>query len=70
VHAHSAKASKPSQKTKPEPQPQTVLKDPVDVVDGIPDRSPRRGRWILLILAAVFIAWMAFLIAVKILGAA
>ena len=50
--------------------PPTALSEPVDVVDGIPDRSRRRGGWVLMLLAAIFLAWMAFLIAVKILGSA
>ena len=41
----------------PAPPPQ-----PVDVVDGIPDRSSSRRSWKYLLLAAIFVFWMAFLI--------
>ncbi len=47
---------------------QTLLTEPVDVVDGIPDRAARRPKWLLIVLAVLFLAYMAFLIAVKILG--
>ena len=33
-----------------------------DVVDGIPDRSARSPVWAYLLLAAVFLAWLAFLV--------
>lgn len=59
-----------SKKHKPSPQPQKQpqgpsgpqLPPPVDVVDGIPDRSASRPRWKLLLLAAIFVVWLAFLI--------
>ena len=35
---------------------------PVDVVDGIPDRSRHRPRWKYVALAAVFLAWVAVLL--------
>jgi hypothetical protein len=42
--------------------------EPVDVVDGIPDRSPRPAWWKYAVLAAVLLAWVGFLIACEILG--
>lgn len=36
--------------------------EPVDVVDGIPDRSANCAAWKYLVLAIVFVAWIAFLI--------
>ena len=39
--------------------------DPVNQVDGIPDRSPRRPWWKYLLLVVVFLAWVAFLIYVQ-----
>ena len=36
--------------------------EPIDVVDGIPDRQAGRSRWKLLILAGIFVAWIAFLL--------
>lgn len=35
---------------------------PVNVVDGIPDRSPSPAAWKYVLLAGVFVAWVAFLI--------
>ena len=35
---------------------------PRDVIDGIPDRTSRGRMWKLLVLAAIFAAWMAFLV--------
>ncbi len=36
--------------------------DPVDVVDGIPDRSPNPAVWKYVTLAVIFAVWVAFLI--------
>ena len=36
--------------------------EPVNVVDGIPDRSERTPAWRYVVLAAVFLCWLAFLI--------
>lgn len=44
-------------KAKPVTPPQAK-----DVVDGIPDRSSRRSAWKYLLLAALFLAWIAFLV--------
>ena len=44
-------------KTKTAPPPQ-----PVDMHMGVPDASARRPRWVYWLIAAVFAAWMAFLI--------
>lgn len=41
---------------------------PVDVVDGIPDRSSKRGRWIYLLVAIIFCVWVAVLIYIQIAG--
>ena len=35
---------------------------PRDVVDGIPDRSSRRPAWKYIVLAAIFLGWLALLI--------
>jgi len=35
---------------------------PVNVVDGMPDRSERPRLWKYLLLAGVFAAWIGFLI--------
>lgn len=35
---------------------------PVDVTDGIPDRGGGRRTWLRVVLAAVFVGWLAFLV--------
>jgi hypothetical protein len=35
---------------------------PVDIVDGIPDRCEHAPKWKYILLAVVFVAWLAFLI--------
>lgn len=40
------------------PQP----RQPVDVVDGVPDRSSRPAAWRYIALAIIFLAWLGFLI--------
>jgi len=35
---------------------------PVDVVDGIPDCSARRSAWKYILIALVFLGWVAFLL--------
>lgn len=35
--------------------------DPVNVADGIPDRSENCRAWQYLVLGAVFAAWIAFM---------
>ena len=42
-----------------EPPP---IPEPRDVVDGIPDRAARRPVWKYVLLAVIFLAWMAFLV--------
>lgn len=42
---------------------------PVNVVDGIPDRSASPRRWKYLVIAAGFVAWVALLAACAIWGA-
>jgi hypothetical protein len=41
---------------------------PVDVVDGIPDRQARPAKWKYVLLAVVFLAWVAFLVYCQIAG--
>jgi hypothetical protein len=38
------------------------------MVDGIPDRSPRRPAWVLVLLALVFLAWVAVLVLIHLSG--
>ncbi len=35
---------------------------PVNVIDGIPDRSSRPAIWKYALLAVIFLAWVGFLI--------
>jgi hypothetical protein len=60
------KPSAPGRKKSQQPQAPLLL--PVDVVDGIPDRSASRPRWKLALLAMVFVAWLALLIWVALSG--
>ena len=41
---------------------------PVDVQDGIPDRSARRPAWRLVAIFAAFAAWVGFLIYCQLAG--
>ncbi|MDP7636237.1 MAG: hypothetical protein QF577_01685 [Phycisphaerae bacterium] len=36
--------------------------EPVDVVEGIPDRIAASSRWKIVLIVVVFAAWVAFLI--------
>ena len=59
---HGPRAGKPASAQAP-PVPA-----PVGVVDGIPDRTNRPARWKLALLAAIFLAWVAFLAIVALTG--
>ena len=50
-----------SKKAPPPPQA-APPPDPVDVVDGIPDRSAPQPAWKYAMLAAIMLGWMAFLL--------
>ena len=43
-------------------RPATAPQPPVDVVDGIPDRSAKPAAWKYVLLAIIFAVWMAVLI--------
>lgn len=47
---------------------QTHPTEPIDVIDGIPDRQAERPRWKLLTLAGVFLAWIAFMLYCQLAG--
>ena len=38
------------------------LPEPIDVVDGIPDRSSNPAVWKYLLIFLIFAAWVAFLV--------
>jgi len=42
--------------------------DPVNVIDGIPDRSQRGRKWKIVALLVVFVLWDAFLIYCQLTG--
>ena len=50
-------------------RPNTQAPEPVDVVNGIPDRSRRRPLWAYILLALIFLGWLAFLVTCRIAGA-
>jgi len=43
---------------------------PVDVVDGIPDRSPSSPAWKIALIVLIFAAWVAVLVYVQLAGRA
>ena len=47
----------------------TSIPEPVDVIDGVPDRSGKAHPWKYLAVAAVFLAWIGFLVLCGIIGA-
>ncbi|MHC4294868.1 MAG: hypothetical protein ACYSTL_04720 [Planctomycetota bacterium] len=57
-----------SEKTPDQLEEHSNPREPVNVIDGIPDRSPRAGRWKIVLIAAVFCAWVAFLVYCQIVG--
>jgi len=50
------------------PEAQGRVPEPVDVVDGIPDRAAHRPMWKWVLIAAAFLAWLAFLIYCQLAG--
>lgn len=57
--------TKQPQATEPAPQPtppRSRPPEPVDLVDGIPDRAARAPLWRYLLLAAIALAWGAVLV--------
>ena len=42
--------------------PREPAAEPVDLVEGIPDRAVRPALWKYVLIAAIFLAWLAFLI--------
>jgi len=57
-----------SKKSKLNPTAAPPPPEPVDVVDGIPDRSPTAPRWKLAVILLVFLAWVGFMLFVQIAG--
>ena len=55
-------------KSKPNPTAAPPLPEPVDVVDGIPDRSATVPRWKFAVILLVFMAWVGFMLIVQIVG--
>ena len=42
--------------------------EPIDVVDGIADRSPRPTWWKYVLLLLIFLVWIALLLVMKLAG--
>lgn len=42
--------------------------EPIDVLDGIPDRSPATAWWRYAVLLAIFLAWVALLVYIQTTG--
>ena len=53
--------SSKSEKDQPPPEP-------IDVVDGLPDRSANPALWKYLTLLGIFLAWVAILIYIQVAG--
>ena len=51
-----------------EPRPAAPPPEPVDRIDGVPDRTARAVWWKYAIIAAIFAAWVACLICIKVYG--
>ncbi len=67
----SRKTTKPAKDASSgEAKPAPAVPAPVDVADGIPDRAARPSWRRLLWVIAIFAAWLAFLIYVKVSGEA
>lgn len=56
--AAGAKPAKADNKADKRP----AVTNPVDVVDGIPDRSPRPATWKYILIGAIFAAWVGVLV--------
>ena len=52
-------ARKTRQKAAP---PRPPAPAPLDVVDGIPDRSAHPQLWKYILLAAIFVGWVVFMV--------
>ena len=50
------------------PKQEIEPSEPVDVADGIPDRSPARAKWKLVVIGLIFLAWVAVLVFIRIAG--
>lgn len=51
--------------TEPAKDPQAKTEEyrpPMDVVDGLADREAKPPRWKYILIAAIYMAWVAFLI--------
>jgi len=57
-----------SKQSKPNPTAAPPPPEPVNVVDGIPDRAPTSPRWKFVVILLVFLAWVGFMVFVQIAG--
>lgn len=61
--SHPARADRAGREQEP------VLPTPVDVVDGIPDRTKSPAWWKYALIFAIFLAWLIVLILIQHFGA-
>ena len=47
---------------------QTVIAEPIDVVDGIPDRAQGRWSWRLILVGLAYVGWVVFLACLQVSG--
>lgn len=64
----SSRAGKSRRKTQAAREPPAKAPQPVNVIDGIPDRRPGRAWPTVVVIVVVFAAWVAFLIYCKVAG--
>jgi len=54
--------TEPSRKPRTKERPAVEPTEPIDVVDGIADRQASPARWKYVLIALIFVAWVAFLL--------
>ncbi|KKM44042.1 hypothetical protein LCGC14_1562100 [marine sediment metagenome] len=58
----------PSKRSARRQTPLPAAPDPVDVVDGVPDRSSRPAAWKLAVPILIYLAWVCFLVISRMAG--
>ena len=59
---------RPEKKGKNKPSRRHQPTEPVNLIDGIPDRSTRRAVWKYVLIIAVFLFWLGVLVTIQIAG--
>lgn len=57
-----------SRKQEDSPRKAEQPREPVNLVDGMPDHSQHPALWKYLVLAAIFLAWLGFLVYCQLAG--